>query len=57
MHDNYMHEACQNMHMPARAIVGVAPDNRFFGIHSTREPVTRLDVLLNWGELLKQRVR
>ncbi len=43
--------------MPNVAVVGVAPDNRFLGIRSTREPVTRLDVLLNWGELLKQRVR
>ena len=43
--------------LPNLTVVGVAPDGRFLAVQRKHEPVTRLEILLNWMEELKQRVR
>jgi len=43
--------------MPNVSVIGVAPNGKFMAVQRTREPVTRLEILLNWVEVLKQRVR
>ncbi len=42
---------------PNLTVVDVAPDGRFLALRRTHEPVTRLEILLNWTNELKQRVR
>jgi Tol biopolymer transport system component len=42
---------------PNLTVVGVAPDGRFLALRRAHDPVTRLEILLNWTNELKQRVR
>ncbi len=39
------------------AVIGVAPDGRFLAVRRTHEPVTRLEMVLNWVRELKDKVR
>ncbi len=43
--------------VPNLTVIGVAPDGRFLAIERVREPVTRLEIIVNWIEDLKRRVR
>jgi Tol biopolymer transport system component len=41
--------------LPNLSVVGVAPDGRFLAERRTREPVTRLEIILNWLQAIDQR--
>jgi predicted Ser/Thr protein kinase len=42
---------------PNLNVIGVASDGRFLGVRRTHEPVTRLELVLNWLTELKDKVR
>src|SRR5688572_8884400 len=43
--------------IPNLYVTGIAPDGRFFAIQRKREPVTRLEIVLNWGRELREKVK
>ncbi|HUF23499.1 MAG TPA: protein kinase [Vicinamibacterales bacterium] len=41
--------------LPNLTVIGAGPDGRFLAVRRTREPITRLEVFLNWLQVLDQR--
>jgi Tol biopolymer transport system component len=43
--------------LKATRVFGIGPDGRFIAVRRERAPVTHLDVILNWTEEIRQRVK
>ena len=50
-------EPVEVMPIPSLTMVGAAPGGRFLAVRRERSPVTRVDLVLNWAEELRKKVR
>jgi serine/threonine-protein kinase len=53
--DGRFSEPRKVLDLPDLTVIGSAPDGRFLALRRAREPVTRLEIIVNWLEALDQK--